>query len=502
MIESTAFTAAVQPAPSARPARGGVLSAIALCTFRPATAARRTLSFPLRRAFLLHAISAIGIVLAILVVIVWVDSDSDATFRGVWIKLRHTFGSVADDFADNPLPMSLAVVAIELGYAALALLFVAWGARDEPILDSIRHALRRVWMQTPQLLLFVILTGATIAALDRTSRQWDDAHPVEYPQMPVRPAGIRQNTPQWGQYTKDVQAYYDRLNEIRHERLAMQPWYVRGSDAVTGTLSLLLGLGFVGSLLRAVGVARTTQPIERPPRCEACGYDLTLMPMESRCPECGEPIVASLGPDVRPGPPWRDRSRGPLARWATTWTRAAFSPTAFGRTLRLGDPGTSHRRFLLLHLPLVFLIGAAFPPILYHTLEGQFPNRGNPEVFLIVPLTGLMCAFGATAMSLKIAAWAGWYHWWRERRNLLPVAIQATCYLTPLLVTWEFSGGATGILVIWLGQQDGFTHWARGSGMDPHAMLAVGWLALNFIWLGVYATLVKRIVAAARFANT
>ena len=92
--------------------------------------------------------------------------------------------------------------------------------------------------------------------------------------------------------------------------------------------------------------------------CDACGYNLTTIPMERRCPECGQPVIASLGPDARPGTMWQ--RRGELGRTVTWWrsfTRVILHPTEFGRQLQLVSPGMDDRRFLAWHLPLIYAIG-------------------------------------------------------------------------------------------------------------------------------------------------
>lgn len=480
---------------------GNLLAACLLCPVLPAKAARRAVAVPVVRAYLVHAVFTVGIVLTILSAIAFVETPEVSTFGEWGREVVHVLGIFLQEFVDHPLPMFLAVFAIELGYAALSLLLVAWGACDESPWESIKHALRRVWMQTPQLLLFVMAVSSGVAAAERAGQQWDAAHPVTFPTMPVQPPGIKQNTPQWDQYIADVQAYYEEMGQIHSQRRAEQPWFIRSAEALVGVSCFTLGCCFVGSLLRAVGVARSTSPIARQPLCEACGYDLTTMPLESRCPECGETVGASLGAEARPGPPWVDPRLNRAARWMRTWKGAVFTPKALGRTIRTVAPGTAHRSFLFLHLPLVFFIGAVTPLLAYRAVEGHYPTSDVQEFYFVLPAGGILCVVGVMAMSLKFAAWTGWYFWWRDRRNLLSAAIQATCYLTPFLVAWEICGGAAGILAMWLSQHPDAFPLLKSLPIHRDTVLWNAWMILNLIWLAIYIQLIRRIVAEARYAN-
>jgi len=74
----------------------------------------------------------------------------------------------------------------------------------------------------------------------------------------------------------------------------------------------------------------TIVPAESDLLCEGCGYTLNGLPETGRCPECGKPIVESVGSD-RVLPPWEDvPNRWSL--WKTT-VQVIFRPTQFYRTL-------------------------------------------------------------------------------------------------------------------------------------------------------------------------
>lgn len=490
--------ATLETAPTPR----AILASILECSFRPASAARRTLYCPLRTAWLIHAVCALGIVAVVLLVVAWSELDFSADFLDYRKSVRRIVVIFLDAFLEHPLPTVVAVVAIELGYAALALWLLPWGACDEPIKESFRHALRQVWMQTPQLLLFFVVAGSTIAYLEQAHEQWMHVYGHERTPYPDPPPGATPGTPQWDQFNNQMGVYWEEERRITQEEERVQPFHVRYGQPLAGVTSFFLGVLFLVSLLRAAGVLRKANPAERQPLCEACGYDLTTMPMESRCPECGDAVLASLGPGARPGPPWVDPELGIVTAWFRTWRQAIFSPTAFGRTIRVTDPGTRHRLFFLLHLPIVFLVAACTPPAIHLGVKGHLPDGQEWAVALFLgPAAGFICVAAATSVMLKSAAWAGWYHWWKLKRNLLPASMQVSCYTVVYLVMWEFLGGAYGVLTIVLANHEPFTDWFRGTSVDPVVLLTFSWLALNFLCLGVYSAIIKRAVAATRFAN-
>ena len=89
--------------------------------------------------------------------------------------------------------------------------------------------------------------------------------------------------------------------------------YPPGLENIIGPLTLallLLSLWTLISLIIAVRADyRSPADLPKPhdPWCEFCGYNLTGIDTEKRCPECGKPIAESLSPDARPPTPWESR---------------------------------------------------------------------------------------------------------------------------------------------------------------------------------------------------
>jgi hypothetical protein len=101
-----------------------------------------------------------------------------------------------------------------------------------------------------------------------------------------------------------------------------------------------------------VGAARSARPpmpaAAIPPRCEMCGYDLTHVPDNGLCPECGLDASYSLRPGAaRPGAAF-DRAAG-RAAWLESTQALLFNPTRFYRTLTLRDGCDRADRFALWH---------------------------------------------------------------------------------------------------------------------------------------------------------
>lgn len=70
-------------------------------------------------------------------------------------------------------------------------------------------------------------------------------------------------------------------------------------------------------------------PEEHQPLCEGCGYILEGLPADTRCPECGKPVLESVDPDARWVPIW-EQHPGPIS-FVLTSVQVLFRPSHFYR---------------------------------------------------------------------------------------------------------------------------------------------------------------------------
>ena len=506
------------PDPPSEPCWSVFLSFLT-CGILPATTARRTNHVPLRQAYLVHVATALLGVFVIVLIATWGDASAPATLDMGGAGFLSTTDFFLEQLARKPKEVVLTILGIallvELGFLGVAYLVMPWGAYDEPLGASFRHALRRVWLQTPHVVLIIATVGAIGIPLSRWDRAWRASYTIPMPSAdnlpPVvaMPKNAAPDSQAWQDYQKALQdfneawqTHWAAVNRWSVEMRRSQPWYLRFSEATTVDAGFLSGLWLLWALLRSVGAPRVVPAVERPPRCDACGYNLTTIPMESRCPECGEPVAASLGPDARPGTAWQHRELDRLTAWRRSWGEAIRDPVRFGRTLRLTSPGVDHRRFLAIHLSLVFLIGAISPAVTFWAVEGRSPIPDEIEFILIGgPIFGTACTAGVMAVSLLSAAAAAILYHFRDRRNLLAGAVQVVSYLVVYLVAWQVFGAVTGICAVSMGQAEWFRGFARASRMGPELLAFFFWFIPNLACGIVYWTLVRRAVSGTRFAN-
>ena len=101
--------------------------------------------------------------------------------------------------------------------------------------------------------------------------------------------------------------------------------------------------------------AASAIPAEGALLCEGCGYILTGLPANSRCPECSQPIFDSH-PSRRTLPPWELYEASAWSRFWTTSAMVLFHPTRFFRSLATRVESTASTRFVRWHYRLASLL--------------------------------------------------------------------------------------------------------------------------------------------------
>ncbi len=395
-------------------------------------------------------------------------------------EVRQNLGRFAGVFIEYPhiaLPRVTAyALAVELLFVGSAFVAMPWGATDEPIRSSLANTLRQTWLRTTHLLPIVFLVGMFAAELNHATRQW-------YRAAPNRTAGSAQQ----------------------------RPWHLKHQDEMIATACFAAATWMVWAALRAVGARRGSAPVARPPTCEFCGYNLTGTSMDGRCPECGEPVAASLGPDVRTGTLWQQRRQ--VGRWRA-WRRccvdAVLRPRWFGRQLQVRSSRTDHRGFLVMHLPAAFVIGSVggFGGIIaVFVVPKGFGLVTHDRWFALVGLTlliGWLLAASALLIALIAAGLVGIWSGLRDarnRRNLMNGSMQAASYLSGFLVLWALFALLNAAAALALEVHGWFRAVEAHVHIDDDVLLLLSWLVPNLTCLAIYLVLVARITAGARYAN-
>lgn len=160
--------------------------------------------------------------------------------------------------------------------------------------------------------------------------------------------------------------------------------------------------------------------------CEGCGYVLNGLPDNSRCPECGKPIVESIG-NHRTAPAWEQHIKG-AAGFCKTTSRVIFSPTRFYRTLDVRGSVESARRFARWHCALaavLFSLAAAGHAwwYLHNIYSVRTPSNTLSYAMagVAVILLASLCYVGLFAITRLAARLTNWEATYRGIR--LPVIV-------------------------------------------------------------------------------
>lgn len=194
--------------------------------------------------------------------------------------------------------------------------------------------------------------------------------------------------------------------------------------------------------------AASTVPDEAALLCEGCGYILTGLPPDSRCPECAKPIDES-SPSVRGLPAWEiDNGTSRRQRFWTTTRAVLLHPTRFYRTLATRVSSTASAGFARIHYLITSLLLGLTVCLQLHwmlVVPGYLPSwrailthTDTPDVGELVTLYtfGLVVAWafcfafltGLTHLAARLTAWEAAY---RGLRLPLAAVLRGLHYHAP-----------------------------------------------------------------------
>ncbi len=474
---------------------------------RPGSAARELAGLRLWQAWGIHGLAWLAV---FVVFTLFIDAMED---RSGGQTLGEVLGILVDGrIVDPEVAMTIvAVVAsLEIGHVLLADLITPWGAADEPLRCSFAHALRFTWLHSIHVALVVVLGCALTAWLEQVRADHDRRQAAMLPALPAFPGpqpGPDATAEQRRQHEASLaewEAAIDERNRAQEALSRQRPLLVRYGLLLT-TWSWNAGaLWLMFTLLRAAGTPRGVTPVERPPTCEFCGYNLTATPLEGRCPECGEPAARSLGPDVRRGTHWEHRREPGAGRaYRRTAAQAVFAPDSLGRAIRVATASSAWQSFFPLHLPAVLLLAWAAFVACFIIDTGKSPLTAEEGMIMwaIGPGFGTLGIAAVAGLQLLAANAVGWGLSWLNRRNLLPAAMQAAAYLGGYALAATAFGSLAATAFFFIAEHRLIEPLTRALRFDASEALTAAWFVLMGAWLcgGVYLT--WRIAAAARFAN-
>lgn len=502
---------------STRERRWPVGVALVTAWLFPATTTKRTRHASFKMIWFVHIIAVLATVATIFVLVTWYESgggfDADTFFH----QMRGVLNRLTRDLAEAPVEFVLTaagiVLLMELAYAVLTAVVMPWGARDEPLRTSYHSALRSTLLSATHVLAIVLLFGTLLVASQRLKQEWMIRQGmIKAEHLPTTPIPPSMSPDDLG-YSKALSAYQAEVKRNQQTLLVIQrvydlsklpkPFYIEYREPLLFVIASAMALWFLWALLRGVGASREVIPIARPPMCELCGYNLMTIAMESRCPECGEAVLKSLGPDARPGTAWQNRPTiGTDSEWGVTATMAFENPNELGHQIRTIKPGIDHRRFLALHLPIVFGVGfLSFFAFALLSAPGAFLMDQLPIFLLVMTIFGMACVGGMVVFTLLAVLTIGTFESYRYKRNLLPAAMQIASYLATYLTIWSIFGGALGLGVFWAEDAYFFRGLQDLTGVYHETLVVATWLVPNVACCLWFFLLMYRGTIGAAYAN-
>ncbi|MFH0982458.1 MAG: hypothetical protein V2A79_13105 [Planctomycetota bacterium] len=255
-------------------------------------------------------------------------------------------------------------------------------------------------------------------------------------------------------------------------------------------VALWLLVVWIGRAVR--GAHAPSSDPDPPPRCEGCGYDLTHVPSNGLCPECGQEAEWSLAPELgRPGCPWEWKTT--LQNWVFTSWEAVVHPSRFYRALKLRTPNGSLQRFARWHYLAVAVLTSAWVlvALLVEGAAGEFIPALSGAALFGTLLLGWGVHRAIAALSIT---------WWLAQKALPDfawarkvVAYESAFLWAPFLYNLALG---TSFLIFddWMTSLIGSRLMYSLTGVPPEvAVILFGNAALGIAWLWRYRLALRAI---------
>jgi hypothetical protein len=392
---------------------------------------------------------------------------AEATAMNYWHCAQH-YGAepllpkIASDY-DVALNTALVLICGEVAFVLVGTIMMCWAGCDESTLDTWKHAIKVSWLYVGHLLLVLPGTVGVIMLaeeLDLSEQHWA---PII---LPVIAAVII-----WSIVS------YLRAMTARHAPESPTYPFCRSCGYNISHLDPEgrcpeCGRDIADSMPeRAPDLDEINDPI-----CEWCGYSLHHLDPAGSCPECGHRVALSLHETPRRPPEELTRL---VDLCAAPWS----NPELLFRSITVHNRSRSAVKCFVLGVA-----GAGFAgwgaAILGSGAVGMLPGL-NEAIVLLAPMIGLF-GFLYFMTASALATLFGFLTSNHVGRNRFTAALNTVMLLSPVLPLWSFGGVITFILIVL---------------EFPSNHTIYGWVALNLLVLFIFAGAIHRRMPFVQYAN-
>lgn len=411
----------------------------------PRTTARRLAHVGLLKALVVQIFSVLTVFLLIDGLIAW------ALGRPPLDVLREIIRE-AQRHPEIFMVLVIAFGIFELFLLALAVALLPWGARDEKARSSLYHAVRTLWLQTPQI---AVAFGLVITC----GMIWQR---------------IRRH------FFVDV-------------------------DAIMYATMLLLVAWCVWGVLRALNFRPVKRREDSMLICQSCGYNLSGTPADGRCSECGEPAADSIAAETRPGTMWQRRTKGWLMPWVRCSVQSILHPCRLGRELQVYRPVDDSWKMLLGHAVASAILCAGMVGLWLASPALGYSKSFDYEFWISMVIATIAGTLYWTAISIMLSAsvaalLVGLWFAWTQGCTVMLAAGRVVCHLAGFQALWCIYLYLS-YFAVNLAPRVRWTLKLGKWNMDFEIIVIVFTLVLNLVWVWLNFRLIYMAVREARFAT-